>query len=133
MLPLLLLAVTAARDPVTVTVTVQNVQSTQGQVAVAVYGRDGFPKKGEQLMGVMVPATSPEVTARLEGIPPGTWAIAVFHDLDGDDTLDSNFIGYPTEPFTFSGEPMGRLSPPSFDKAKVTLTADTAITVNLGS
>jgi len=49
-------------------------------------------------------------------LPPGVYAVSVFHDLNGNQVLDTNFIGYPKEPFGFSA-PMGKFGPPSFEEA----------------
>ncbi len=37
-----------------------------------------------------------------EGIKPGTYAVAVFFDRDGDGKLDTNFLGIPKERYGFS-------------------------------
>jgi uncharacterized protein (DUF2141 family) len=35
-------------------------------------------------------------------LPNGEYGIAFHHDIDNDYKMNKNFIGYPTEPFTFS-------------------------------
>ena len=53
-------------------------------------------------------------------LPPGVYAVSVFHDLNANKELDTNFIGYPREPFGFSA-PMGKFGPPSFEEASFRL------------
>lgn len=69
---------------------------------------------------------------QLTGIPPGQYALVLFHDENGNDRLDSNFIGIPKEPIGFSNayRPKG---PPSFTRAAFQLEGDdaTAIEVRL--
>ena len=39
---------------------------------------------------------------RLEDVPPGSYAIAAYHDLDSDKQFDKNFVGIPKEPVGLS-------------------------------
>jgi uncharacterized protein (DUF2141 family) len=49
---------------------------------------------------------------------PGTHAIKVFHDVNDNGKLDTNWLGIPTEPYGFSNDAMGTLGPPSFQQAQ---------------
>lgn len=44
---------------------------------------------------------------------PGTYALALYHDLDASGRLETSAIGIPTEPFGISNNPIIVLSPPS--------------------
>ena len=59
-----------------------------------------------------------DIVISVEGLPAGDYAISLFHDLNGNLDLDTNFIGYPKEPYGFSG-PMGMMGPPKFEDAAV--------------
>ena len=48
-------------------------------------------------------------------VPPGTYAIAVYHDLNDNNKLDRNLIGYPKEPFGFSNNYRPRVAAPDFE------------------
>jgi uncharacterized protein (DUF2141 family) len=61
-------------------------------------------------------SSTDDMLVRVEGLPPGKYALSVFHDLDGDAEMDTNFIGFPKEPFGFSA-PMGKFGPPKFQAA----------------
>jgi len=50
-------------------------------------------------------------------IPDGVYALAVFHDRNGNKELDKNVLGVPVEPYGFSNDARGTLGPPSIDKA----------------
>ncbi len=56
----------------------------------------------------------------LRNVKPGTYAVAVFHDLNGNGRLDRNFIGLPSEPYGFSND-VGRRGPPNFEGALITV------------
>ena len=64
----------------------------------------------------------------------GEYAIAVFVDLNGNGKMDKNFFGIPKEQYGFSNNVMGRMSAPTFDQAKFTITEPTLqnITLRIG-
>ena len=47
----------------------------------------------------------------------GRYAAVALHDENGNGKLDKNFLGVPAEPYGFSNNVQGFLSPPSFDEA----------------
>jgi acyl-CoA reductase-like NAD-dependent aldehyde dehydrogenase/uncharacterized protein (DUF2141 family) len=47
-------------------------------------------------------------------LPPGTYAVSVYEDLNGNHKLDHNWIGIPSEPVGVSNNPPARLGPPRF-------------------
>lgn len=62
---------------------------------------------------------------------PGTYAVAVYHDLNANHKLDRGMFG-PTEAYGFSNNPRILFSPPSFDAVKFEAKAgDTTIHVRL--
>jgi uncharacterized protein (DUF2141 family) len=63
-------------------------------------------------------ARSGTVELRIRNVKPGSYAIAVFHDINGNGRLDRSFIGLPSEPYGFSND-VGRRGPPSFEAARI--------------
>jgi uncharacterized protein (DUF2141 family) len=63
-------------------------------------------------------ARAGRVEFRVRNVQPGRYAIAVFHDLNGNGKLDRNFIGLPQEPYGFSND-TDRRGIPSFEGALV--------------
>lgn len=59
-------------------------------------------------------ATSPRI--RFEGLAPGTYAVAVIHDANGNARLDT-MMGIPREGFGFSNNPAIGFGPPRFSAA----------------
>ena len=67
-----------------------------------------------------------------EGLTPGHYAVAVFHDVNGNGELDMIPPGLPTEPYGFSND-VGRFRPPDFKAALVGVgEGRTTVVVNLG-
>lgn len=62
---------------------------------------------------------------RIEGLPRGTYAVAVIHDENGNAKLDT-FAGMPREGFGFSRNPAIRFGPPRFAAARFAIDGDAA-------
>tara|TARA_B110000444_G_scaffold259006_1_gene301487 strand:- start:778 stop:1314 length:537 start_codon:yes stop_codon:yes gene_type:complete len=64
-------------------------------------------------------------------LPHGEYAITLFVDFNGNKKIDKNFLGIPKEQYGFSNNAMGRMSPPSFEQAKFTVTGPTTQDIQL--
>lgn len=112
------------------TVTVNNVSSNDGKVSVAVYNSsDGFLKFDKVFKAAAVPSQMGSTEVLLKDLPKGTYAIAAFHDENGNDELDTNILGIPKEPLGFSKGKMKTFGPPSFEECAFELTSDLSISV----
>ncbi len=60
---------------------------------------------------------------RIQNVPPGEYALLVYHDENNNDRIDRNYIGIPKEPLGYSNgyEPKG---PPSYPRAAFVLTEE---------
>jgi uncharacterized protein (DUF2141 family) len=113
------------------TIEVQGARSAQGSVAGALYaGAPGWLKPQQAVQGQFVPATG-KTTLLFRGLPPGRYAVSVYHDENGNGKLDTNPVGMPLEPTGFSRDAQGRMGPPAFDDAALDVQADTAITLRM--
>lgn len=101
-------------------VTVTNVRSDDGNVTITLYGDDpdDFLAKGTKIMRHRVPAVAGETDDCLALPGPGTYAIAIYHDEDGDRDFDRNVIGLPTEGYGVSNNPELGFLLPDFDEVK---------------
>ncbi|KQS05092.1 hypothetical protein ASG11_01815 [Sphingomonas sp. Leaf357] len=68
-----------------------------------------------------VPASQPDMV--FAGLPAGDYALAVIHDENGNNKLDT-MLGIPREGFGFSRNPTITFGPPRFTAARFTLTGD---------
>jgi uncharacterized protein (DUF2141 family) len=109
-------------------VRIEGVRSDGGFVRLGVFDRaDAFPR-GRPIAGRTVPAAAGSVTAVIEGLPDGRYAIAVYHDEDGDGQFTKNFIGLPLEGYGFSNDAPVVLGPPEFDTAAIEVSGGVAET-----
>jgi uncharacterized protein (DUF2141 family) len=63
-------------------------------------------------------------------LPPGSYALSVLQDLNGNRKLDTNFIGIPIEPSGSSNNAPARFSAPKFKDALFTV-GDTPIELRI--
>jgi uncharacterized protein (DUF2141 family) len=112
-----------------VEITIRDVQGSDGRIMVALYADEAAYAAQRQTMGSMLPAATGEVRAVFAGLPDGRYGIAVFHDIDGDEKLAANLLGYPTEPFGFGNDAEVRFSRPSFDAAAITVSGASTRTI----
>lgn len=64
-------------------------------------------------------------------VPPGTYGVVSFQDINKDKQLASNFVGYPTEPIGFSRDAQIRFGPPDFDDAKISIEANKTVSIDI--
>lgn len=116
----------------TITITVKNVNSTDGIVAAGLYNdEDEFPG-GEMFMGESKSLrSSGSIEITFENVPDGDYAIALLHDANENEDLDMNDQGMPLEGFGFSNGAMGDMGPPDFDQAAFTVDGDIELEIRL--
>jgi uncharacterized protein (DUF2141 family) len=121
------------RDDMQLRVTVQGVDSKGGNVHIALHGPETFLQATPALGGLILsPQGKKAVSGRFQAIPAGTYAVAVFQDMNGNNRLDKNTLGIPTEPYAFSGNPVVKWSAPTFKDAAIHLNqAEKGISVKL--
>jgi uncharacterized protein (DUF2141 family) len=59
---------------------------------------------------------------RFDGLPSGAYAVALIHDENGNDKLDT-MLGIPREGFGFSRNPAIAFGPPKFSAARFPVTS----------
>jgi len=68
-----------------------------------------------------LPASPEGVHYVFKDLAPGEYAVAVFHDINGNGHLDKRSDGIPTEPTAMSRGAVGRFGPPQYEDAVFTL------------
>ena len=66
------------------------------------------------------------ITVVLKDLPGGDYAVAAFHDENGNGERDRNVLGMPTEGYAFGNDAIGRMGPPTFEDAAVTVGEEPA-------
>jgi uncharacterized protein (DUF2141 family) len=107
-------------------------RSTNGSVICRIFsGPDGFPGKATYLAQSSGPPGKSTATCTFPGVAPGTYAVALFHDENGNGKLDTNVLGIPIEGVGVSNNKRPVLGPPKWDDAKFEVAGDTTLAINL--
>jgi uncharacterized protein (DUF2141 family) len=122
---LLLVAAPAARAGGVgeVALEVGGLRNARGEVRVAVFSSPGDFAGRRAFREARVPAAAGAVARGFPGLPPGDYAILVFHDEDRDGVLDTGFLGIPTEGYGASRNDLPRFGAPSFQGNRFTVEA----------
>ena len=105
-------------------VEVQGVRSDTGHLFVAVQtprAADEFPYAKELFAGTHQHAREGAMRFAFRNLPPGRYAVSVFHDENGNGEIDLGAAGIPTEGYGFANNPPSQSGPPSFEEAAVTI------------
>ena len=116
-----LACVAAAAD---LEVRIDGLRSADGDVRVALHrqvGEGSFPSDAGVVGASFRRAAEGAVRFVFADVAPGAYAVAAFHDADGDGALNQNVVGMPTEGHGFSNGARGFMGPPSFEDAAVTV------------
>ena len=109
-------------------ITITNLRNNKGHILISLF-KDGagYPDKPEKAFRRGKVAVSNN-TAIIDftGIPSGNYAIAIMHDENDDQKMNTNFFGIPKEGYGFSNNVMGVFGPPSYSKASFNYSSTTA-------
>ena len=122
----------------TLTVTVNNIEKA-GEIHVAVYDNaEAFEadrgEKGGAAPGITegtIEMVEPGSVTYVYELPPGTYAIGIFHDVNLNNKMDNNLFGIPKEQYGFSNNARAFLGPPAFEAAAFELKGETTQSIDL--
>lgn len=115
----------------TLTIRIDNIKKESGFLKICLFNsKESFLKKAVRCE-VISPIRKGEMKISLSGLPPGTYAVNVYHDENGNKKLDRGLFGLPSEPYGFSNNPTTTFGPPSFSEASFSVTGDKEISIKL--
>jgi uncharacterized protein (DUF2141 family) len=117
----------------TLTVRVHDLRSDDGKVLAQLFDSEkGFPGKNEHAID-QGRSKITNGSARLvwEGLPRGTYAVAIIHDENGNGKLDTNLIGMPKEGVAASRNARARFGPFKWKDAKFEHAGATKMSVKM--
>ena len=114
------------------TVTVDNLRNAKGNVRLSAYAAAAeWPDHSAAANDKVEPAQQGSVVFHFD-LPPGTYAIACFHDENANGKFDQDFLGIPEEGYGFSNNLHPFLRAPTFAAASFVLPAEgAALTIHL--
>ena len=101
-----------------VIVTIKDVRSADGMLyGQVVRGEAGFAEEDAPVFSFTMEPAMPSTSFSV-ALSPGSYAIRVFHDLDGDGELGTTLLGIPSEPWATSNNAVGSFGPPKWNAVK---------------
>jgi uncharacterized protein (DUF2141 family) len=139
--------VNAESNP-TLTVVVNGVRSQQalstqrrtgvshnGQICMRVFsGNRGFPNGDEsEVKSACIPITGNSIVKQFSGLKPGTYAVGIIADENGDEKLNTDWLGIPQEGFGMSRNPKVSVTTgtPKFSDASFPVRKNITININM--
>lgn len=135
---LLLISLPLSASADTLTITVNNIKQAS-EIHVAVYDNaEAFEadqgEKGGAAPGITegtIEMVEPGSVTYVYELPPGTYAIGIFHDVNLNNKMDNNFFGVPKEQYGFSNNARALFGPPDFENAAFVLKGSTSQSIDL--
>ncbi len=116
----------------TLTVEVTNIKNKKGRVQIGLYNSyKKFPKVGKTLRMERIKPTGKTLKYKFTGLSPGKYAVAIYHDENGDKKCNKNLIGIPTEAYAFSRNFRPKMSVPKFSDCYITLKKARKVSIKL--
>ena len=98
-----------------------------GNLVIGFFSQENFPRVGRESFGIVKPVTGTSMQVDFKNIPAGEYGIAIFQDIDRNNDLKTNFIGFPIEPIGFSNDAKIKFGPPSFKDAMIVVKSGSTL------
>jgi uncharacterized protein (DUF2141 family) len=124
-----------AQPTETLTVIVDGIKHQKGQICLRVFSNEkGFPQgdtAGVQSSCISIKGTT--LTKQFYGLKPGTYAVGIVDDQNGDHKLNSNLFGIPEEGFGVSNNPTVSIATgsPKFSLSSFVVNKNTTIKIHM--
>ncbi|NJL61205.1 MAG: DUF2141 domain-containing protein [Methylacidiphilales bacterium] len=120
----------------TLTVVINGVRySPGGKICMRVFsGNKGFPNSDEsEVKSACVPITGNSIKKQFSGLKPGTYAVGIIADENGDEKLNTDWLGIPQEGFGISRNPKVSVTTgtPKFSDASFPVRKNITININM--
>ncbi|UTW63559.1 DUF2141 domain-containing protein [bacterium SCSIO 12741] len=115
-----------AQTPVKkLTISYSNLSTSDGKIMVLIQN-----ESEKDVSKMVLPVYNNEASVTLF-LKPGKYGVTAYHDVNGNEELDTNFLGVPTEPYGFSNDARGTLGKPDYQDVLFDLSEDQTITFEL--
>jgi len=111
---------------------IAGVASEEGNICFAVYTDEGsFLKFDNVYKSGSEKALKGKTVFDIKDLPDGEYAIAIFHDANSNNSLDTNVLGIPKEQIAFSIGKMKMFGPPKYRECAFTLNSNMEMNIRL--
>lgn len=107
--------------------TISNIENNRGVCRACIFSNaTAFNGEGgSAVQCAVVPVVKGSAQANFEKLPPGRYAVFVFHDANNNNKMDKNFAGIPKEGYGASRNKLPFAAAPTFNANAFTITANT--------
>jgi uncharacterized protein (DUF2141 family) len=117
-------SIAEAQQGNTISVPVTGLRNNVGDVRCGLFNFAAtFPKNGQEFEGVQAPIANQRATCIFTEVPPGTYAVALFHAAPGQTVMRTVLFGQPLDGYGFSRDASIGMGPPAFSDAAYTYTS----------
>jgi len=101
-------------------------RNTNGHVLISVFDNaDDYPENEEKAVAnKKVKVTQKTQRIAIENLPQGEYAVVFLHDENGNEEMDTNFVGAPMEGYGASNDAVNTFSAPKYQDAKFLLEGE---------
>lgn len=111
---------------------IEGVPSEKGSICYAVYDNESsFLKLDKVFKSGLVKAETGLTTIEINDLPDGDYAIAIFHDANGNEILDTNMLGIPKEQVGFTKGKLKMFGPPKYNECTFMLNSNMEMNIRL--
>lgn len=96
----------------------ESIENLTGTLHIGIFEKENFLKN--PIMGKSIEVKDSIHSVEFENLDYGVYAVSVFQDLNGNNSLDRGANGIPSEPWTMSGTP-NPYAAPYWEDVKFTL------------
>ncbi len=114
----------------TLKVEISGIKKIEGALEVCLFDSpDNYMK--EAIKCFWIDVSKDLMECKFDSLSSTSYAVVIIQDLNGNEDLDTNFMGIPKEPYGFSNNPSTTFGPPSFDGASFELGGHKTINIKL--
>lgn len=127
-----LLALINIAQAASITLNIKNLRNENGSIRIAIWDQaTGFPGDYTTSLEQVSIAATKNATYTFENVKAARYAIAIFHDSNNDEDLNTNRLGIPKEGFGFSNNPRILFGAPKFRKCNFKVNATDNVVKNI--
>ena len=111
--------------------TVQNIEESDSQLVIGLFDNsESFKAKSNPFLAAKINITDSIISYTFSDIATGNYAVAVFHDENGDGKVNTKSMKIPTEGVGVSGK-MPKMRAPRFEDVAFKLVNDTVLVIQM--
>lgn len=98
----------------------------KGTIYFAIYTEGNFMTQNYFKSEMIKVEEGADFTVSFDDVPYGTYAVSAYHDINGNQQMDFNESGMPTEDYAMSGTP-NPMGPPNWEEVKFEFKKETEL------